>query len=243
MGAFGTAILENDTSVDYFMNYHILLGLRLEKSYIRELLIKNNQYLNDDDEFFEHCIDDYTEFWTAIAFAEWFYSSVSDEVMSKVERIVNTKPESGCWDEPEERLKDVIAFFNEIKLPRQSFEKELHKVWKWENTSNIIDSNYSYRIRWDYECLTRCKAKNAMEILLEKYAPLTQDFEDAIFWATIGCVEVDSHQIQETTISNLERILKNDQAFRVFKVAYGNKKVEMLKKSVVEIKNELAEKL
>ena len=239
MGAWGVGILENDSTVDYLITINTLWKLKIDKEQIQQILQK--KYLQEGDQMLEYNIDTYTEFWTAIAFAEWFYDRPSKVVIDKIERIITSNQRFYDWaepDEPDERMESINNFFQALKTPRLNNEKRIWKIWFWENRTDIIDNEYSETLSNEYRLLKRLGVKNIIEILLSKYHPLTEDFEEAIFWSTIAMCEKEIGTISKKVAQEIDRIEKNPNSMNVIKVAYNSQHRDEIMSSIRKTMND-----
>lgn len=243
MGAIGEGILENDTTVDYLINLQVLFEAKEEKDQIRKHFVKmENERLISS---YEHDIDFYTEFWTAISYAQWMYSDgVEKEVLSKIERIVNEKPFFYCWGEPDQpqlRLESVKKFYNELENPRQLVKNKFCKFWFFESSRTITNNFISDQIEMKYEGLkySNYRPEKRTEILLKLLKPLENDYEEIIFWSTIAERELNYGEVQNRTRDKLSEIYEGKDSLRVFRVAYS----ELSEKEMYDSVSELIKKL
>lgn len=239
MGAWGAGILENDSTVDYLITINALWNLKVDKEQIQHVLQK--KYLQEGDKMLEYNIDFYTEFWTAIAFAEWFYDRPRKIVVDKIERIIRSNQRFYNWAEPDEsdeRMESINNFFQNLKTPRLNNEKRIWKIWFWENRTDMIDNEYSENLSDEYRLLKKLGVKNIVEILLSKYQPLTEDFEEAIFWSTIGMCEKDIGEISKEVTQEINRIEKNPNSLNVISVAYNRHHRDEIMNSIRKIRND-----
>lgn len=233
MGAFGTGILENDTTVNHLIYIDTLRTMKLGNNKIQQIMLHN--YLKEEDRVLEYDIDRYTEFWTAIAFAEWFYDKPSEEVIKKIEKIIKSNNSFDSWGESNERMSSIKEFYQTLQTSRINIEKRNWKIWFWENSFEITKNEFSDVLKREYELLTRLGIKNRIEILQKKYEGLTEDFEEPIFWATIAVMIDERNEMADVIKEKLEDIRNNSNSMNVIKVAYNEHHRTVIMDSIINI--------
>lgn len=115
MGAWGTGILQNDTTVDIWVEFKELhnkglsvkeIRLKLEKEYKPQ---SNTEY--------------YGEIWTGIAYGQWMCGDVEDYTFKKLNDATKLKLLRLWADDKkllEKRVKAIADFINKIQTPRQN---------------------------------------------------------------------------------------------------------------------------
>ncbi len=98
-------------------------------------------------------------------------------------------------------------------------------------TNNFI----SEKVQWKYETLKRLNysPEDRVKILLKLFEPLENDYEEAIFWSTIGECELNFEEVQNSTREKLMEISEDKDCLRVFRVAYN----EMFEKQMWDSMN------
>jgi hypothetical protein len=102
MGAWGTGISSNDTYSDIYEEFIDLYNDGGSVTQITEHLINNNQETINLPE-------DATNFWFAIANAQWECKELDKYILQKVEEIVNTGEDLRIWKELEATESDLKA--------------------------------------------------------------------------------------------------------------------------------------
>src|SRR5690554_1059554 len=93
MGAWGTGILQNDTTADVWAEYKQLYHLGNSPISIREKLEKD--YQPEDDE------DEYADFWTGIAHGQWMCGDLETLTLSKLNACISSGKGLELWKENE----------------------------------------------------------------------------------------------------------------------------------------------
>lgn len=92
MGAWGTGLSSNDTFEDIYREFFIKYHSGEEPNKITSYLIERNQELINSEE-------DKNNFWFALAKAQWECKALTQEVYSKVHKIISSKDDLKKWDE------------------------------------------------------------------------------------------------------------------------------------------------
>ncbi|AXT53183.1 DUF4259 domain-containing protein [Aquimarina sp. BL5] len=115
MGAWGTGILQNDTTADIWAEYKHLYNLSHSVTEIRKKL--ENEYNPDNDE------DEYADFWTGIAHSQWMCGELEPESILKVKECIETGKGLSLWKENEKdykkRIKTLTEFIEKIQKPKE----------------------------------------------------------------------------------------------------------------------------
>jgi hypothetical protein len=130
MGTWGTGISSNDTYSDIHEQFIDLYNDGLSVSEITERLITENQETINLPE-------DATNFWFAMANAQWECKELDKELLLKVEQIIHTGEDLRIWKEldasPNDlkaREKILVKFLTKIKVekdkPRKRTKKKLY---------------------------------------------------------------------------------------------------------------------
>lgn len=114
MGAWGTGILQNDTTADVWAEFKQLYHLGNSVSEICKKL---------EDEYMPiHEQEEYADFWTGIAHGEWMCGELKDSTISKLKECVNEGKGLELWKENEKdfvkRKKAISEFIEKIKTPK-----------------------------------------------------------------------------------------------------------------------------
>lgn len=113
MGAWGTGILQNDTTSDIWLEFKELYNKGLSLKEIRIHLEKANKP-NDDFEY-------YSEIWTGIAYGQWMCGEVEEYTFKKIRASTQEKWLT-LWAEDKKQLHERInvlqKFIDKIQIPR-----------------------------------------------------------------------------------------------------------------------------
>jgi len=149
MGAWGTAISSNDTYADIYEEFIDLYNDGGSVTKITEQLINDNQETINLPE-------DATNFWFAIANAQWECKELDKYILKKVEDIVNTGEDLRIWKELEAsesdlkaREKVLIKFLAKIKTekekPRRRTKKKVYtSIFKKGDCLTYVMDNGNY---------------------------------------------------------------------------------------------------
>ncbi|MES2679405.1 MAG: hypothetical protein V4635_05945 [Bacteroidota bacterium] len=114
MGAWGTAIKDNDTFADIYGEFFELYDKGESPQDISKKLFADNQELINESE-------DGSNFWFALALAQWETKSLDNKVFSTVEDIILTGKDLQSW-------RDLDADENDIKKRKIVLDKFLEKI-------------------------------------------------------------------------------------------------------------------
>ena len=114
MGAWGTAIKSNDTSEDIYNEFFELYNKGENPRAISKKLIADNQELINDPE-------DNTNFWFALALAQWETKSLDPAVFYTVEDIIHKGKDLQIW-------RDLDADENDLRKRKTVLDKFLEKL-------------------------------------------------------------------------------------------------------------------
>lgn len=113
MGAWGTGILQNDTTADLWVEFKELYNKGFSQREIR--LHLETEYNPQSD------IEHYAEIWTGIAYGQWMCGSVEDYTFKKLSDATNLKWQT-LWADDKKLLKkriEVISnFITKLQTPR-----------------------------------------------------------------------------------------------------------------------------
>lgn len=113
MGAWGTGILQNDTTADIWVEFKELYNKGLSSKEIRLKLEKQYKPQNDTEY--------YGEIWTGIAYGQWMCGDVEDYTYKKLNDATKLKWLTLWADDKkllEKRIKAISDFIQKIKTPR-----------------------------------------------------------------------------------------------------------------------------
>lgn len=115
MGAWGTGILQNDTTADIWVEFKTLYHLGKDVKEIRQYLEKEYSPNNDGDIF--------ADVWTGIAHGQWMCGGIEKYSLDKINEILENDKGLDLWKENERHLKErkkvISTFFEKIKTPRE----------------------------------------------------------------------------------------------------------------------------
>lgn len=114
MGTWGNGILDNDTSSDIYGDFIDLYNEGQDPKTITEKLLNKNQYLIENP-------DDCTNFWFALALAQWETKSLNITVFDKVKDFIENDIDLAIWKELEASESDI----RKRKLILQKFLEKL----------------------------------------------------------------------------------------------------------------------
>lgn len=113
MGAWGTGILQNDTTADIWLEFKELYNKGLSSKEIRLKLEK--QYKPQSD------IEYYGEIWTGIAYGQWMCGDIEDYTYKKLNDATKLKWLTLWADDKkllEKRIKAISDLIQKIRTPR-----------------------------------------------------------------------------------------------------------------------------
>jgi hypothetical protein len=113
MGAWGTGILQNDTTTDIWVEFKELYNKGLSSKEIRLKLEKQYKPQNDTEY--------YGEIWTGIAYGQWMCGDVEDYTFKKLNDATKLKWLTLWADDKkllEKRVKAISQFTEKIQTPR-----------------------------------------------------------------------------------------------------------------------------
>jgi hypothetical protein len=149
MGTWGTGMSSNDTYADIYEQFIDLYNEGLSVADITAQLINENQEPINLPE-------DATNFWFAIANAQWECKELDKEILLKVEQIIQTGEDLRVWNELDASLADlktrekVLAkFLTKIKVekdkPRKRTKKKLYtSIFKKGDCLTYVMNNGNY---------------------------------------------------------------------------------------------------
>jgi len=115
MGTWGTAIKDNDTFADIYDEFFDLYDKGESPGEIsKKLFAANQELINEID-------DDSSNFWFALALAQWETKSLDNKVFSTVENIILTGKDLQSW-------RDLDASEDDIKKRKIVLDKFLEKI-------------------------------------------------------------------------------------------------------------------
>ena len=114
MGTWGTAIKDNDTFADVYGEFFQRYDKGESPKDISKILINDNQQLINESE-------DSSNFWFALALAQWQTRSLDTKVFATVENIILTGRDIQSW-------QDLQADENDIKKRKIVLDKFLDKL-------------------------------------------------------------------------------------------------------------------
>jgi hypothetical protein len=185
MGAWGPGIKQNDLFEDIYDTFRALYYDGQEPNQIRELLERDNEI--DEDE--------YAEFWTAIAYAQWMTKGLEVSVLQKIQEIKETDRGLDLWKEAgykelKKRKRIIDEFFSEIQTERpEAIKRKKIKPYPpvFERgdclTFKLDDTNYGAAVvveRIDFHPLSLWRV-GSNRIALTKYkANVKPDADDIV---------------------------------------------------------------
>ncbi len=113
MGAWGTGILQNDTTADIWVEFKELYNKGLSPKEIRVKLEKEYKPQGD--------IEYYAEIWTGIAYGQWMCGEIEDYTFKKLKDAINLKWLTLWADDKkllEKRIKAISDFNVKIQTSR-----------------------------------------------------------------------------------------------------------------------------
>jgi len=121
MGAWGTAILSDDTARDVYDSYMAKYNEGLAHEDIREQLLEECAEMLDD-------MDDGPVFWLGFAKAQWECGALQDDVYQRVKTLIDTGAGLASWEEAGEtalrKRKQVLQeFLEKISTPKEKPRK------------------------------------------------------------------------------------------------------------------------
>lgn len=118
MGAWGTGILQNDTTADIWAEFKQLYHLGNNVGQICKIL---------EDEYSPIEQDEFADFWTGIAYGQWMCGELNKSVIHKLRRCIDEGIGLELWREDEKdfskRMKVISEFIEKIKTPRDKVLK------------------------------------------------------------------------------------------------------------------------
>lgn len=114
MGAWGTAIKDNDTFADIYDEFFELYNKGENPADISKKLFADNQELINESE-------DSSNFWFALALAQWETKTLDNKVLSTVEDIIISGKDLQSW-------RDLDADESDIKKRKIVLDKFLEKI-------------------------------------------------------------------------------------------------------------------
>ena len=130
MGTWGTGISSNDTYADIYEQFIDLYNDGLSATEItKRLIVENQETIN--------LPEDATNFWFALAKGQWECKALDNEILSKVDQIIQTGEDLRVWKELDAspadlktREKVLIKFLSKLKTekdkPRKRTKKKLY---------------------------------------------------------------------------------------------------------------------
>ena len=113
MGAWGTGILQNDTTADIWAEFKELYNKGLSSKEIRKKI--ETEYKPQNDREY------YGEIWTGIAYGQWMCGELENYTLKKLEASVNSKWLILWADDKQQlqkRINTIVDFIKKIKIPR-----------------------------------------------------------------------------------------------------------------------------
>ena len=113
MGAWGTGILQNDTTADIWVEFKELYNTGLSQKDIRLQLEKGYNPQSD--------LEYYAEIWTGIAYGQWMCGGREDYTFKKLSDATKLKWQTLWADDKkllEKRLKAISNFIEKVQTPR-----------------------------------------------------------------------------------------------------------------------------
>ena len=115
MGAWGTGILQNDTTADVWAEYKHLYNLGHSATEIRKKL--ETEYNPDNDE------DEFADFWTGIVHSQWMCGELETVSLLKVKECIENDKGLYLWKEDKKyynkRVKVLRAFIEKVQTPKE----------------------------------------------------------------------------------------------------------------------------
>lgn len=119
MGAWGTGILQNDTTADVWAEFKQHYNLGSNCIEVRKQLEK--EYEIDSSS------DIYADFWTGIAHGQWSYGELETYVLDKVKAILDKEYGLELWKDDEKQFKSrftsIQNFYDKILIPKEKPNK------------------------------------------------------------------------------------------------------------------------
>jgi len=187
MGAWGPGIKQNDLFGDLYETFRALYYDGYEPQQIREILERDNEI--DEDE--------YADFWSTVAYAQWMTKGLEPYVSAKISAICETDRGLELWKEAgdkefKKRKRAIETFYSEIQTERPASIKRI-KIKPYPAmfqpgdclTFKLDDHNYGAAVvveRTDFHPLSLFKV-GTNRIALTKYKatrkPEMKDFLEA----------------------------------------------------------------
>ncbi len=128
MGRCGTGISSNDTYADVYDSFFDLYNDKISIKEITErLIIENQETINEPD--------DASNFWFALAKAQWECGQLNDEVFDKVKSIIENSEDINAWKNLEATESDIKKrqivlnkFLETISQPKDKPRKVQKKI-------------------------------------------------------------------------------------------------------------------
>jgi len=111
MGAWSTAIASNDTYADFYSEFIDLYNEGMDVPEITKKLIRENQDTINDP-------DDGSNFWFALAKAQWDYKQLEPSILEKVTTIIKSGADTTSW-------RDLGASEKDIEKRKEALDKFL----------------------------------------------------------------------------------------------------------------------
>lgn len=114
MGAWGTGISSNDTYADIYDQFFDLYNEGQTPAEISQTLIRENQETIDFPE-------DASNFWFALAKAQWECKALDSKILERVERIISSGEDIAAW-------KELGATSSDLRSRQKALDKFLDKL-------------------------------------------------------------------------------------------------------------------
>ena len=128
MGAWKTAISSNDTYADIYGEFFDLYNSGLDVAEISEKLIADNQETIND-------LDDCTNFWFALAKAQWECKQLDKDIFDRVKKVIETGADLAVWrkldaDEKDIKKRKVVLdkFLTDLQTERPKAKSRKKKI-------------------------------------------------------------------------------------------------------------------
>ncbi len=120
MGAWGTAISSNDTYADIYGEFFDLYDDGLDISEISAKLVEQNQETINDP-------DDASNFWFALAKAQWECKQLDPAILDRVEQIIVSGSDIAAWRRLDSSEKDLRKRESALKVFLEKLRSEKPK--------------------------------------------------------------------------------------------------------------------
>lgn len=130
MGAWGTNIMDNDTSADIYADFFDLYNEGKNPTDISKKLIADNQELIENP-------DDCNNFWFTLALAQWETKSLDEKVLQHVKFLIESDNDIEVWRSLNADEKDLVKRKSALEKFLIKLQKERAKAKQKEKSRNV----------------------------------------------------------------------------------------------------------